>query len=62
MTELTGVVEDLLGRVALEGGEGEEELVVERLVANRVAGQVRSVRGALDRWFRYYDGYDPTFS
>ncbi len=33
-----------------------------RSVANRAAAQVDDLKRSLDRWFRFYDGYDPLFS
>jgi uncharacterized protein (DUF885 family) len=31
-------------------------------VANRAADDIDRIRGAVAAWFKYYDGYDPTFS
>jgi uncharacterized protein (DUF885 family) len=46
-----------------EGDEGEvEPLAVDRVVANRAAGEVRDVAETLENWFDYFDGYDPLFS
>jgi uncharacterized protein (DUF885 family) len=33
-----------------------------RLAAFRAAAVVADLRGVLERWFRFYDGYDPVFS
>lgn len=35
---------------------------VSRSVAWRAAGAVEDLRAELERWFRFYDGYDPLFS
>jgi uncharacterized protein (DUF885 family) len=35
---------------------------VTKTVANRAADDLDRVRGVVGSWFRYYDGYDPTFS
>jgi len=50
-----------------DGGEepnesGESGLDLDRIVANRAAGAVRGLRGALDSWYRYAAGYDPLFT
>ena len=58
-------IEDLLERVTAEAEEADAEegrIEVPRLVANRAASQVRSLRDTLGRWYRYYSGYDPMFS
>ena len=39
-----------------------EPLHADRLVANRAASQVRSLRRTLDSWAGYYSGYDPLFT
>jgi uncharacterized protein (DUF885 family) len=41
---------------------GDDALEVSATVANRAAGEVRSLSRALSSWFDYYDGYDPLFS
>jgi hypothetical protein len=33
-----------------------------RTIANRAARNIDEIREATTSWFRYYDGYDPTFS
>jgi uncharacterized protein (DUF885 family) len=35
---------------------------VSQTVANRAADDIDQIRGAVAAWFKYYDGYDPTFS
>ena len=35
---------------------------VNKAVANRAADNVDQIRGVVSRWYKYYDGYDPTFS
>jgi len=49
---------------AFEKSEQEEggDPFVARAVANRAAGTLDDLRGALREWFRYHDGYDPLFS
>ena len=54
------MIEELRKRVKAE--HEEEGIEVPRLVANRAASQVRSLRETLGRWYRYYSGYDPMFS
>ena len=59
-TTLEGVTDDV--RAAQEEGRGEERFRVSATVANRAAGEVRSLRGTLEDWFAYLDGYDPLFT
>jgi uncharacterized protein (DUF885 family) len=35
---------------------------VTKTVANRAADNLDQLRGVVTNWYRYYDGYDPTFS
>jgi hypothetical protein len=35
---------------------------VTKTVANRAADNLDQIRGVVANWYRYYDGYDPTFS
>lgn len=35
---------------------------VKKTTANRAAASVAELRGVLDRWYKFYDGYDPNFS
>lgn len=35
---------------------------ISRTVANRAANDVDAVRRVMTSWYKYYDGYDPTFS
>lgn len=35
---------------------------VSRTVANRAADNVDQIRAVVSSWYRYYDGYDPTFT
>jgi hypothetical protein len=35
---------------------------VSRTVANRAANDVDAIRRVMTNWYRYYDGYDPTFT
>ena len=35
---------------------------VNKAVANRAADRVDQIRNVVGRWYKYYDGYDPTFS
>ena len=77
LDELCDAIEELRGRVQADDdgtrseepeesdpGEAaaEDAVLVSRLMANRAAGEVRSLRRSLDSWFEYHDGYDPLFS
>ena len=55
-------------RKAVEGGlgsggqGGREGARPDRLAAYHAAQLLESLRGTLDRWFHFYDGYDPLFT
>src|SRR5262245_2013368 len=49
-------------RRALEAGLRAEPGKAPKTVANRAAGAVNRLRGALRVWFGYYNGYDPLFT
>ena len=44
------------------GAADTDAVVVDKLVANRAAGEVRQVQETLRRWYRYFAGYDPMFT
>lgn len=67
LVALADELEELRGRVALEGEEPEsdgeaETLFVSRVVANRAASIAGDLEDTLEGWHRYYSGYDPSFS
>ena len=35
---------------------------ISKTVANRAADNIDEIRGAVTNWYKYYDGYDPSFS
>jgi len=47
---------------ALGGPAGREGARPDRLAGYHAAQLLESLRGTLDRWFKFYDGYDPLFS
>ena len=47
---------------ALAGPAGREGARPDKLAAYHAAQLLESLRGTLDRWFRFYDGYDPAFT
>ncbi|HKQ93907.1 MAG TPA: DUF885 family protein [Blastocatellia bacterium] len=60
LNDLTKQIET--ARRALEAGLRAEPGKAPKSVANRAAGAVNSLRGALRVWFGYYNGYDPLFT
>jgi dipeptidyl aminopeptidase/acylaminoacyl peptidase/uncharacterized protein (DUF885 family) len=57
LTEVTKQIEKT--RQAIEKGEVP---AVSKVVANRAAGTVNSLRNTLRGWFGFYNGYDPQFT
>lgn len=47
---------------SLANPAGREGARPDRLAAYHAAQLLESLRGTLDRWFKFYDGYDPLFS
>ena len=70
LTQLTKQVEKLrsqVGEAATKSGSAAKSgpttsIKASPAVANRAAEQVDQLRNTLRGWFRFYDGYDPTFS
>ena len=47
---------------AANGNGAAEPIVTTRIVAFRAAGAVSDLRQTLQRWYRFYSGYDPLFT
>jgi uncharacterized protein (DUF885 family) len=60
LNDLTKQIETT--RRALDAGLRADPGKVKKSAANRAAGAVNGLRGALRVWFGYYNGYDPLFT
>ena len=53
---------DGAGATTKPGASSKRGPAVSKMVANRAADDLDRIRGVVASWYKFYDGYDPTFS
>jgi hypothetical protein len=62
LASITAQVDSLRSTIEAPRSDTSSRAKISKTVANRAADDIDDIRSAVGNWYKYYDGYDPTFS